>query len=75
MATPGAQEGPEVEGNSALVRIETDPWAILVPVFLGDSKEEEEVHWVVLSGFGNLPERSLKMALHILTKIFPMLSR
>jgi hypothetical protein len=26
MVAPGAPEGPEVEGNLALVRIETDPW-------------------------------------------------
>jgi hypothetical protein len=68
IAAPGAPEGPEVEGNLALVHIETDPWAVPVPVFLGDSEEEEEAHWAVLGGFGNLAERSLRMALHILTK-------
>jgi hypothetical protein len=55
----------------ALVRIETDPWAVLVPVFLEDSEEEEEAHWVVLDGFTNLAERSLRTMLRILTKDLP----
>jgi hypothetical protein len=38
MAAPGAPEEPEVKGNLALVRIETDPWAVLVPVSLGGPK-------------------------------------
>jgi hypothetical protein len=42
MAAPGAPEEPKVEGNLALVRIETDPWAVPVPVSLGGPKEEEE---------------------------------
>jgi hypothetical protein len=42
-----------------------------VPVFLGDSKEEEEAHWAVLNEFRNLAERSLRMALRILTKDLP----
>jgi hypothetical protein len=70
MAVPGAPEGPEVEGTLALVRIETDPWAVSAPVFVGDS-EEEEAHWAVLGGFGILAERSLRTALHILTKDLP----
>jgi hypothetical protein len=70
MDPPGVPEGPEVEGNLALVRIETDPWAALVPIFLGSPKEEE-AHWAVLGGFGNLAERSLRTALHILTKDLP----
>jgi hypothetical protein len=41
MATPGA---PEVEGSLALARIETNPWAVPVPIFSGGPKEEEEVH-------------------------------
>jgi hypothetical protein len=52
----------------ALVRVE----APLVPVFLGSPKEEEEeAHWMVLEGFRNLAERSLQMALCILTKDLP----
>jgi hypothetical protein len=72
MAIPGAPEGLEVVGNLALVRIETDPWAAPVPAFMGDSEEEEkEVHWVILNGFKNLAERSLRTTLHILTKDLP----
>jgi hypothetical protein len=71
MAVPGAPEGPEVEGNLALARIETDPWVVPVPVPLGGPKEEEEVHWAILDGFGSLPRRSLKTALRILTEDLP----
>jgi hypothetical protein len=71
MVVLGAPEGPEVEGNLALVRIETNLWAVLVPIFMGDSKEDEEAHWAVLDGFENLAERSLRMVLHILTKDLP----
>jgi hypothetical protein len=44
MAVPRALEGLEVKGNLALVRIEIDPWAGPLPIFLGDSKEAEEAH-------------------------------
>jgi hypothetical protein len=44
MAVPGALEGLEVEGTLALIRTETDPWVVPAPVFMGDSKEEEEAH-------------------------------
>jgi hypothetical protein len=71
IAIPGAPEGPEVERTLALVHIETDPWVVPVLVFMGDSDEEEEAHWAVLGGFGNLAGRSLRMALHILTKDLP----
>jgi hypothetical protein len=71
MAVPGMLEGPKVERTLALVRIETDPWAVLAPVFVGDSEEEEEAHWAVLGGFGNLAEQSLRTVLHILTKDLP----
>jgi hypothetical protein len=40
-----------------------------VPVFLGSP--EEEAHWMVLGGFGNLAERSLGTVLRILTKDLP----
>jgi hypothetical protein len=49
MAALGAPEGPEVEGNLALIRIEIGPWATLVSVFLGSPKEKE-AHWAVLGG-------------------------
>jgi hypothetical protein len=71
MVVPRVLEGPKVEGNLALVRIKTDPWVGPVPIFLGDFEEAEEAHWAVLSGFGNLAERSLRMALHILTQDLP----
>jgi hypothetical protein len=72
MAASGASEGLKVEGNLALVRIKTDPWAAPVHVFLGGpEEEEEEVHWAVLGGFRNLAERSLRTALRILTKDLP----
>jgi hypothetical protein len=71
MAAPGAPEGPEVEGNWALAHIETDPWAVPVPVPLGGPKEEEEAHWAILDGFENLVRRSLKTALRILTEDLP----
>jgi hypothetical protein len=71
MVVPGAPKGPKVKETLALVRIETDPWAVPTPVFVGDYDEEEEAHWVVLGGFDNLVERSLRMALHILTKDLP----
>jgi hypothetical protein len=67
MASLGAREEQEVEGNLALVRVE----APLVPVFLGSPEEEEEAHWTILEGFRNLAERSLQMALRILTKDLP----
>jgi hypothetical protein len=67
MAALGALEEQEVEGNLALVCVE----APLVPVFLGSPKEEEEAHWMVLEGFRNIAERSLQMALRILTKDLP----
>jgi hypothetical protein len=71
MAALGAPEGPEVERNMALVRVETDPWAAPVPVFLSGLEEEEEAHWVVLGGFENLAEQFLRTALRILTKDLP----
>jgi hypothetical protein len=71
MVVPGAPEGPKVEGTLTLIRIETNPWAVLAPVFVGDSKEDEEAHWAVLGGFGNLAKRPLRTALHILTKDLP----
>jgi hypothetical protein len=43
MAALGAPEGLEVEGNLALARVETDPWAIPVSISLG-GPEEEEAH-------------------------------
>jgi hypothetical protein len=42
-----------------------------MPVFLEDSEEEEEAHWVVLGGFRNLAKRSLRTTLRILTKDLP----
>jgi hypothetical protein len=71
MVVPGAPEGPEVEGNLALARIETDPWVVPVPVPLGGPKEEETAHWAILDGFGSLLGRSLKTALRILTEDLP----
>jgi hypothetical protein len=41
-----------------------------MPVLL-DGPKEEEAHWVILDGFGNLAGQSLKMALHILTEDLP----
>jgi hypothetical protein len=68
MAIPGALE---VEGSLALARIETNPWAVSVPIFMGSPKEEEEVHWAVLNGFRNLAGRSLRTALYILSEDLP----
>jgi hypothetical protein len=70
MAPPGAPEGQEAEGNLALVRFEASPWTVLVPIFMG-SFEEEEAHWAVLEGFGNLAGQSLQTLLHILTEDLP----
>jgi hypothetical protein len=42
-----------------------------VPVLLGGPEEEEEAHWAVLGGFGNLAERYLRTVLRILTKDLP----
>jgi hypothetical protein len=70
MTALGAPEEPEVEGNLALARIETDPWAVLVHVPLG-GPEEEEAHWAILDGFRNLAGRSLRTVLRILTKDLP----
>jgi hypothetical protein len=71
MAALGALEEPEVEGNLALARNETDPRAVPVPVPLGGHEEEEEAHRAILDGFGNLARRSLRMTLHILTEDLP----
>jgi hypothetical protein len=70
MAEMAALGALEVEGSLALARIETNPWAVPVPIFLGGPKEEE-VHWAVLNGFRNLAGRSLRTALYILSKDLP----
>jgi hypothetical protein len=69
MVVPGT---PEVKGSLALARIETNPWAVPVPIFLGSPKEEEEeVHWALLNGFRNLAGWSLRTALYIPSEDLP----
>jgi hypothetical protein len=72
MAAPGASEGPKVERNLTLAHIGTDPRVAPVPVLLeGPEEEEEEAHWAILDGFGDLARWSLRMALCILTEDLP----
>jgi hypothetical protein len=71
MAVPLAPEGPKVEGSLAIVPVGTDPWADLMPFFMGNSEEAEEAHWAVQGGFGRLAEQSLRTALRILTQDLP----
>jgi hypothetical protein len=71
MAALGASEEPKVEGNLALTRIKTDPWAVPMPVPLGGPEEEQEAHWAIFNGFENLARRSLRTTLCILTEVLP----
>jgi hypothetical protein len=68
---PRCAKGQEVEGNLALVRFGAGPWTVTAPIFMGSPEEEEEAHWIVLEGFGNLAGRSLQTLLHILTEDLP----
>jgi hypothetical protein len=56
MAVPLVLEGPEVEGSLAIIPVGSDLWADLMPIFVGNSKEVEEVHWAVQGGFRRLAE-------------------